>query len=122
MNKFLQPKYIILFVLLIAAFFLLRRAFEGDKDLLIAGDQKDAVCPVHNIHLKLDTVQIFVRKEETDSSYFAVQRKYFPMAQDTFYLLQWFQDDLHKNVTRAQIWFCPACREAKRKYAEGQLM
>ena len=120
MKTLLQPKYIILFIFLIAAFFLLRKAFEGEQDVLIAGDQSNSVCPVHNIHLKLDTVEIHIRKEEPDSAYFAIQKKYFPMAQDTFYLLQWFQDDEHKNLTRAQIWYCPACREAKKKYQEGQ--
>jgi hypothetical protein len=122
MKKLLQPKYIILFVFLIAAFFLLRKEFEGENDVLIAGDQSNALCPVHNIHLKLDTVEIHIRKEEPDSAYFAIQKKYFPMAQDTFYLLQWFQDDEHKNLTRAQVWYCPACREAKKKYQEGQSM
>ena len=122
MKKLLQPKYILLFVLLIAAFFLLRKAFEPHEDVLIAGDQSQALCPVHNIHLKLDTVIIVVRKDDPDSAYSAFQRKNFPMAQDTFYLLQWFQDDEHKNLTRAQIWYCPACREVKRKLAEGQPM
>ena len=108
MKRFFQPKYILLFFFLIAAFFLLRKEFEPKEDVLIAGDQSDALCPAHHIHLKLDTVQIFVRKEEPDSSYFAIQRKYFPMAHDTFFLLQWFQDDQHKNTTRAQVWYCPA--------------
>jgi len=119
MKNILQPKYILLFVLLIAAFFLLRKAFEGHEDVLIAGDQSEALCPIHKIHLKLDTVIIAVRRDEPDSSYIAFQRKNFPMAQDTFYLLQWFQDDEHKNLSRAQIWYCPACRDAKRKIAEG---
>jgi hypothetical protein len=121
MKTLLQPKFILLFVFLVAAFFLLRREFEGEKDVLIAGDQSGKVCPVHNILLKLDTVEIHIRKEEPDSTYFAAEKKYFPMAQDTFYLLQWFQDDEHKNLTRAQIWYCQACREAKKKYQEGQL-
>jgi hypothetical protein len=121
MKKLLQPKYILIFVFLVAAFFILRKEFAGEKDVLIAGDQSGKVCPVHNIHLKLDTVEIHVRKEEPDSAFFSIQRKYFPMSQDTFYLLQWFQDDEHKNLTRAQVWYCPACRDAKKKYQEGQL-
>ncbi len=119
MRKFLQPKYIIFFILLVAAFFLLRKGFEPHEDVLIAGDQSEAICPLHKIHLKLDTVVIAVRKDDPDSSYIVFQKKNFPMAQDTFYLLQWFQDDEHKNLSRAQIWYCPACREAKRKIAEG---
>jgi hypothetical protein len=122
MKSLFQPKYIVLFILVVAAFFLLRKAFEGQEDILIAGDQSKVRCPVHNVPLKLDTVIIAVRKEEPDSSYIAIQRKYFPMAQDTFYLLQWFQDDEHKNLTHAQIWYCPACRAAKKKYSEGELL
>ncbi|MFI5263285.1 MAG: hypothetical protein ACHQM6_02080 [Candidatus Kapaibacterium sp.] len=122
MKKLLQPKFIILFLFLVAAFFLLRKQFEGAHDVLIAGEQSNARCPVHNIKLKMDTVGIYIRKEEPDSTYFAVQKKYFPLAQDTFYLLEWFKDDEHKDITRAQIWYCPACREAKKKFAEGQLM
>lgn len=122
MKRLLQPKYVLLLLLLVAAFFLLRKAFEGHEEVLIAGDQSQAVCPLHNIHLKLDTVIIVVRKEEPDSAYLAFQRTNFPMAQDTFFLLQWFQDDEHKNLTHAQIWYCPACREAKRKYQNRQPM
>jgi hypothetical protein len=118
MKNLLQPKYILIFVFLVAAYFLLRKQFEGSHDVLIAGDQSNALCPVHNIKLKLDTVGIYIRKDEPDSAYFAIKKK-FPMAQDTFFLLQWFQDDEHKNLSRAQIWYCPACREAKRKFSEG---
>jgi len=122
MKKLLQPKYILLFVVLVAAFFLLRKQFEGSHDVLIAGDQSNALCPVHGIKLKLDTVEVHIRKEEPDSAYFAIQKKNFPMAQDTFYLLQWFQDDEHKDLTHAQIWYCPSCRTAKKKYDEGKPM
>jgi hypothetical protein len=122
MKKLLQPKYIILFIFLIAAFFLLRKAFEGEQDVLIAGDQSNTVCPVHNIHLKLDTVEIHIRKEEPDSAYFVIQKKYFPFAQDTLYLLEWLHGDSFRDVTRSQVWYCPACRDAKKKYQEGQGM
>ena len=121
MKNILQPKYIIIFVLLVAGFFLIRKQLEGSHDVLIAGDQSNALCPVHKIKLKLDTVEIFVRKQEPDSSYSAFQRKNYPMAQDTFYLIEWFKDDEHKDVTRAQIWYCPLCREAKKKYDQGLL-
>src|SRR5579872_572864 len=107
MKKLLQPKYILLFIFLVAAFFLLRKQFEGAHDVLIAGDQSNTVCPVHHIKLKMDTVGIYIRKEEPDSSYFANEKKYFPFAQDTFYLIEWFKDDEHKDITRAQIWYCP---------------
>jgi len=119
MKSLLQPKYIILFLFLVAAFFLLRKQFEGTHDVLIAGDQSNTLCPVHGIKLKLDTVGIYIRKEEPDSAYFAIQKKYFPLAQDSFFLLEWFKDDEHKDLTRAQIWYCPACRAAKKKFAEG---
>lgn len=121
MKKILQPKYIIALILLAAAFFIVRNAMKTPADVLIAGDQSEKLCPVHNIKLKLDVVPIAVRKEEPDSAYIAIQKKNFPLAQDTFYLLQWFQDDEHKNIEKSQVWYCPACREAKKKYTTGQL-
>jgi hypothetical protein len=122
MKKLLQPKYILIFAFLVAAFFLLRKEFEGEKDVLITGDQSGKVCPVHNIRLILDTVEIHIRKEEPDSAYFAIQKKYFPRAEDTLYLLEWLHGDSFKNVTRSQVWYCPACREAKKKYQDGQIL
>ncbi|MEP7233976.1 MAG: hypothetical protein ABI778_01650 [Ignavibacteriota bacterium] len=119
MKKILQPKYLIIFILAVAGFLLLRKQFEPHEAVLIAGDQSEKRCPVHDIKLRLDTVGIYVRKEEPDSAYIALRQKYFPLAQDTFYLLQWFLDDEHKNLTRAQIWYCPMCRDAKKKIADG---
>lgn len=122
MKKLLQPKYIIILVLLAASFFIVRNALKTPADILIAGDQSEKLCPVHNIKLKLDVVPIAIHKEEPDSFYIADQKKYFPLAQDTFYLLQWFQDDEHKNIERSQVWYCPSCREAKKKYNAGQTL
>ena len=116
MKKLLQPKYIIILILLAASFFIIRNALKVPDDVLIAGDQSEKLCPVHTIKLKLDIVPIAVRKEEPDSTYLAIQKKNFPLAQDTFYLLQWFQDDEHKNIEKSQVWYCPACREAKKKW------
>ncbi|MDP4219337.1 MAG: hypothetical protein Q8916_04880 [Bacteroidota bacterium] len=120
MKNLLQPKYILLFIFCVAAFFLLRKQFEGSHDVLIAGDQSNALCPVHHTKLRLDTVGIYIRKDEPDSAYFALQRRSFPLALDTFYLLEWFQDDEHKGLTRAQVWYCPACRAAKKLFEQGQ--
>src|SRR6202040_3453726 len=107
MKTLLQPKFILLFVFLVAAFFLLRREFEGEKDVLIAGDQSGKVCPVHNILLKLDTVEVHIRKEEPDSTYFAAEKKYFPMAQDTFFLLPLFPPSrsIRKSRTFRGMWW-----------------
>ncbi len=121
MKKLLQPKYILILVVLIAAFFLIKKQFEGDQNVLVAGDQSNKLCPVHGLKLKLDIVPIAVRKEEPDSATIAIRSKNFPFAQDTFYLLQWFQDQEHQNTTKAEVWYCPACRAAKKKYSDGQL-
>jgi hypothetical protein len=120
MKALLQPKYILLFIFLIASFFLLRKQFEGNEDILPAGDQSGKVCPVHHIKLKLDVVPIALRKDR-DSEFIALEQKYFPLAQDTFYLLQWFQDQEHQNTNKSEVWYCPACREAKKKYDSGEL-
>mgnify|MGYP001793471233 CR=1 FL=1 len=103
MKKLFQPKYIVILILLAASFFIIRNALKVPNDVLIAGDQSEKFCPVHNIKLKLGVVPIAIRKEEPDSAYFAIQRKNFPLAQDTFFLLQWFQDDEHKNMERSQV-------------------
>ena len=116
MKNILQPKFIILFIFLIAAFFLIRKEFKGKQDILIAGDQSNVICPVHGIRLKLDTVLIVVRKEEPDSASIAIQKKYFPFAQDTLFLLEWLHGDSFRDVTHAQLWYCPACRTEKKKY------
>ena len=121
MKRFLQPKYILLFILLVAAFFLLRKQFEGGQDVLKAGDQSDAVCPVHHIRLKLDAVPIIMRKQEPDSSYFFTQKKYFPLALDTFFVLEPLHGEGFENIHKAEVWYCPACREAKKKYDAGLL-
>ena len=120
MKTLLQPKYILIFIFLVAAFFLLRKQFESSEDVLRTGDQSNTTCPVHNIKLKLDVVPIAVRKEEPDSSYFAIQKKYFPRALDTLFLLQPLQGEQFQNTTKAEVWYCPACREAKKKYYQGQ--
>ena len=119
MKKLLQPKYIIIAALCVVAFFLVRNEFSSKSDVLAAGSA-GGFCPLHKDKLRLDTVKIVVRKEESDSSYLAIQKANFPMAQDTFFLLQWFQDDQFKGYTKSEVWYCPACREAKRKYSIGQ--
>jgi hypothetical protein len=121
-KKLLQPKFILLFILVIAAFFLLRKEFSASDDILKAGDQSDATCPVHHIHLKVDVVPIFVRKIEPDSSYFMIQKKYFPLALDTFFVLEALHGEQFGNTQKSEVWYCPACREAKQKYQLGQPM
>lgn len=119
MKKLLQPKYLIIAGLCIVAFLLLRNEFSSKSDVLAAGSS-GGNCPIHKDKLKLDTVKIVVQKEERDSGYLALQKANFPMAQDTFFLLQWFQDDQFKGYTKSEVWYCPACRVAKRKYSGVQ--
>ncbi len=115
-----RTKIIAFVVVLFAGYFLLRKEFSGISDIAPAADHSQDVCPVHKILLKLDTVIIAVRKNDPDSVYLAAQKQYFPMAQDTFWLLQWYQDDEHKHLTRSEVWYCPRCRDAKKKFALGQ--
>jgi hypothetical protein len=122
MKNILQPKYIAILVFVIAGFFIVRNEFKGANDIAPAAPQKQELCPVHNVHLLLDTVKIAIETDVYDSIFAANRVKYFPLAQDTFYLLEWYKDDEHKNMTRSEVWFCPACREAKKKYLMGQVM
>src|SRR3954470_23984461 len=108
MKRLLQPKYILIFIFLVAAFFLLRKEFTGSEDILKAGDQSDAVCPVHHIHLKLDVVPIAIRKIEPDSASLAEQKKNFPMALDTFFILDPLHGEQFQNTMKAEVWYCPA--------------
>jgi hypothetical protein len=121
MKKLLQPKVLAILAFAIAVFFVAKNEFKGANDIAPATSQKDVLCPVHKIRLKLDTVMIALEKEP-DSVYAANRAKYFPMAQDTFYLLEWYKDDDHKNLKRSEVWYCPACRTAKEKYLIGQVM
>jgi hypothetical protein len=76
---------------------------------------------VHHIHLKLDIVPIVLRKEEPDSSYFAIQKNDFPLALDTLFLLEPLHGEQYEHTTKAEVWYCLACRVAKKKYEESQL-
>jgi hypothetical protein len=120
MKRFLQPKYILLFIFLVAAFFLLRKEFQPTEDILKAGDQSEKVCPVHHIHLKLDVVPIALRKVEPDSSYIILQKNNFPMALDTFFILEPLHGEQFEHTTKAEVWYCQICRDMKKKYQIGQ--
>ncbi len=122
MKKFLQLKYLAVLAFLIAGYFVVRNEFKGANDIAPAAEQKQELCPVHNVHLLLDTVKIALETGVADSAFIANRNKYFPLAQDTFYLLEWYKDDEHKNMTKSQVWFCPDCREAKKKFSLGQTM
>ena len=76
---------------------------------------------MHHIHLKLDVVPIVMRKDEPDSSYFIARKKYFPLALDTFFILEPLHGEGFENIHKAEVWYCPACREAKKKYDAGLL-
>jgi hypothetical protein len=112
MKRFLTPKNVLIFVVALAAFFLIKNQLRSDPDVLATGS-KGGECPVHGTRLRLDTVAIVVRQLEPDSSTAAYERANFPMANDSFYLLQWFADDEHKNLRRAEVWFCTECRKSK---------
>ena len=114
MKALLTPKNILIFIVVAAAVFVIKNQLRSDPDVLVTGS-KGGTCPVHHERLRLDTVQIVVRQIEPDSAGAALAREQFPMANDTFYLLQWFQDDEHKNLKRAEVWFCPRCREVSRE-------
>lgn len=112
MKSFLQPKYILLVIVVVAAFFVIRNQLRSGSDILETGS-RGGTCSLHGVRLRLDTVAIVVRHTEPDSLAAAREHALYPMAQDTFYLLSWFKDDEYKNYTRAQVWYCPKCREAK---------
>jgi len=112
MKRFFTPKNILIFVVVAAAVFLIKNQLRSDPDVLTTGS-KGGDCPVHGTTLRLDTVPIVVRQLEPDSASAAYARANFPMANDSFYLLQWFADDEHKNLRRAEVWYCPSCREAR---------
>src|ERR1041385_3675779 len=109
MKSLLQPKFILIFIFLIAAFFLLRKEFVSSDEILKAGDQSDKVCPVHHIHLKVDVVPIMLRTIEPDSSVIAIQKQNFPLALDTFFILEPLHGEQFEHVTKAEVWYCPAC-------------
>lgn len=122
MKNFLQPKYLAVLAFLIAGFFVVRNEFKGANDIAPAAPHKQELCPIHSVHLRLDTVKIAIESTVSDSAFIANRNKYFPLAQDTFFLLEWYKDDEHKNMTKSQVWFCPQCREAKKKFSLGQTM
>ena len=112
MRRLFTPKNILIVVVIVAAVFLIKNQLRSDPDVLTTGS-KGGDCPVHGTRLRLDTVPIVVRQIEPDSSTAAYERVNFPMANDSFYLLQWFADDEHKNLRNAEVWFCPECRKSK---------
>lgn len=112
MKRFLTPRNILILVLVVAAFFVIRNQLRTTPEVLVTGS-KGGECPVHDVRLRLDTVPIAVQPNEPDSLTAAHARTTFPHANDTFYILQWFKDDEHKNLSKAEVWYCPACREAK---------
>jgi hypothetical protein len=114
MKSLLQPKYILLLVVVVAAVFVLKNQLKSTPDVLTTG-AKGGTCPVHGLRLRLDTVPIVVRAVGPDSVTAAYARAHYPMANDSFFLLQWFQDDEHKNLKRAEVWYCPKCREAEQE-------
>src|SRR6185503_18200076 len=108
MRSLLQPKYVLILIVVVAGFFVIKNQIGGTSDVLLTGS-KGGTCQVHGVRLRLDTVRIVVRKQDPDSLTAAEERTLYPNAQDSFYLLQWFADDEHKNLTRAEVWFCPEC-------------
>jgi hypothetical protein len=112
MKSFFTARNLLILLVVAAAIFLIKSQLRSDPDVLITGS-KGGTCPVHGVRLRLDTVPIVVRQTEEDSATAAYARANFPMANDSFYLLQWFADDEHKNLRRAEVWYCSKCREAE---------
>ncbi len=112
MKRFLTPRNILILVVVVVAFFVIKNQLRTTPEVLVTGS-KGGECPVHGIRLRLDTVPIVVQLNEPDSLTAAQARATFPLSNDSFYILQWFKDDEHKNLSKAEVWYCSACREAK---------
>ena len=112
MKRILTPRNILILVVIVVAFFVIKNQLRTTPEVLVTGS-KGGECPVHGKSLRLDSVPIVVQQNEPDSLTAAYTRATFPLANDTFYILQWFKDDEHKNLSKSEVWYCPSCRQAK---------
>jgi hypothetical protein len=111
-------KYLLPFVLLLMVFSVSaswsQTAKQGEKIRPLSKQEKARIgerCPVHGEKLKLDTVPILYGILMIDEDYLEAEKTLFPNANTRV-----FGGDLVQEETKAEVLYCPKCREAEAKW------